>query len=67
MPINVVVSSDGVTFEVMAIDDDSALEDDSVILRYQNNVGPGFIEGVSEAGEYFRNTATVRIIDNDGE
>ena len=67
VPINVAVPALGITFNVTATEDDIALENDSVILRFEHLFGPIFIERVEGAGEYFRDTTTIRIIDNDGE
>ena len=67
MPISVTVPPTGIIFDVTATEDDIALENDSVILRFEHAFGPIFIERVKEAGEYFRDTTTIRIIDNDGE
>ena len=55
VPIN------GITFEVTATEDDIAVEDDNVILRFATNFGPLFIPSLIEAGEYFRDTTTVRV------
>ena len=57
----------GITFEVTATEDDIAAEDDSVILSFAHDFGPLFIERVIGAGEFFRDTTTVRVIDTDGE
>ena len=65
--IRLTVPPTGITFEVTATEDDIAAEDDSVILRFAHDFGPLFIERVIGAGEYFRDTATVRVIDTDGE
>ena len=65
--IRLYVPHTGITFDVAATEDDIALEDDSVILRFAHNFGPLFNERVIGAGEYFRDTTTVRVIDTDGE
>ena len=67
VPISVTVPALGITFNVTATEDDVALENDSVILRFEHAFSPFFIERVEAAGEYFRDTTTIRIIDNDGE
>ena len=65
--IRLTVPTTGITFEVTATEDDIAAEDDNVIVRFVHNFGALFIERVIGAGEYFRDTTTVRVIDTDGK
>ena len=65
--IRLTVPPTGITFEVTATEDDIAAEDDNVILRFAPDFGPLLIARVIGAGEYFRDTTTVRVIDTDGK
>lgn len=67
MPVSVTVPSDGITFEVMAIDNNFTLEEKRVTLRFEHRFGLRFLERVNDVGEYFRTTTTVWIFINDSK
>ena len=59
------VFRNGAEIRVFTTNDETTLEyDDRVLLTYTPSVA-GLILGVEGAGEYVRNTAIIRIIDND--
>ena len=61
------VSSDGAEIRLFTAKDEITLEyNDRILLTYTPS-NPGLIPGVEGAGEYIRNTAIVRIIDNDSK
>ena len=63
----VTVARDGAEFQMSAVDDVITLEyNDRIVLMYTPSVA-GLIGRVEGAGEYVRNTAIVRIIDNDSK
>ena len=67
--INVPVpASETASFDISIEEDVIALEyDDSFILKYTHDIGAGFVELVEAQGEFIRDTAIVKIIDNDGK
>ena len=63
-PIRVINTAE---VHLLTYDDDITLEyDDSVILTFTPN-DPDLIPSLEAAGEYIRNTATVKIRDNDSK
>ena len=61
------MSRDGAEIHLFTAKDEITLEyDDRILLTYTPSVA-GLIPGVESAGEYIRNTAIVRIIDNDSK
>ena len=63
----VAVSRDGAEIRLFTAKDVITLEyNDRILLTYTPS-NPGLIPGVEGAGEYIRNTAIVRIIDNDSK
>ena len=62
-----VTATDDITIQLFSRSDAITLEyDDTVILRFILYSGlAGLIQQLEAEGEYFRNTATVNIIDSD--